>query len=124
MKQLGLITPWSGYWDRYFGYELEPAEAGVRPRSDRDAVLEDYRYGEAHRADALWPALTMPVLLVRATREILPGLGFIVSEADRRRFPLEVATATVVDVAANHYTVNTSDESVAAIRRFFGLPQQ
>jgi hypothetical protein len=46
----------------------------------------------------------MPVLLLRARREILPGLGRIVSDID-----------------ANHYTVNTSEGSVAAIRAFFGL---
>jgi hypothetical protein len=63
----------------------------------------------------------MPVLLLRARREILPGLGRIVSDIDAARFPREVSTATVVDIDANHYTVNTSEGSVAAIRAFFGL---
>jgi pimeloyl-ACP methyl ester carboxylesterase len=121
VKGLGLIEPWSDYWERYFRYELEPVEGGVRARSNKEAVLEDYAYGESHEAYPLWPALTMPVLLLRATREIMPGMGRIVSDADRRRFPAEVPTATVVDVDANHYTVNTSDASVAAIRRFFRL---
>lgn len=121
LRGLGLIEPWSEYWERYFRYELEPVEGGVRSRSDRAAVLEDYAYGETHEAYPLWPSLTMPVLLVYATREILPGMGRVVSAADRTRFPREVATATVADVDANHYTVATSEGSVAAIRRFFGL---
>ncbi len=121
VKGLGLIEPWSGYWDRYFRYELEPVEGGVLACSNREAVLEDYSYGETHEAYPLWPSLTMPVLLLRATREIMPGMGYIVSDADRRRFPGEVPTASVVVVDANHYTVATSDASVAAIRRFFGL---
>ena len=121
VKGMHLIEPWSSYWERYYRYELEPVEGGVRSRSNREAVLEDAGYGAGHSAYELWPSLTMPVLLLRATREILPGMGRIVSDADRARFPSEVPTATAVDVDANHYTVITSDESVAAIRRFFEL---
>ncbi len=121
LKGMHLIEPWSPYWERYFRYELEPVEGGVRSRSNREAVLEDAGYGTSHSAYPLWPGLTMPVLLLRATREILPGMGRIVSDADRARFPTEVATATAVDIDANHYTIATSDASVAAIRRFFEL---
>ncbi|HET9410893.1 MAG TPA: alpha/beta hydrolase [Candidatus Dormibacteraeota bacterium] len=121
LKGMHLIEPWSTYWERYFRYELEPVEGGVRSRSNREAVLEDAGYGAGHSAYELWPSLTMPVLLLRATREILPGTGRIVSDADRARFPSDVPTATAVDIEANHYTVATSDGSVAAIRSFFGL---
>jgi pimeloyl-ACP methyl ester carboxylesterase len=121
VKKLGLIEPWSEYWDRYFLYELETVEGGVRARSNKDAVMEDYAYGGTHEAYPYWPRLTMPVLLLHATREIMPGMGHIVSDADRRRFPEAVPTATVVDVDANHYTINTAETSVAAIRTFFGL---
>jgi hypothetical protein len=121
LKGMRLIEPWSPYWERYFRYELEPVEGGVRSRSNREAVLEDSAYGGSYSPYPLWPSLTMSVLLLRATREILPGMGRIVSDADRARFPTEVATATAVDVDANHYTIATSDASVAAIRRFFEL---
>lgn len=121
LKGMHLIEPWSPYWERYFRYELEPVEGGVRSRSNREAVLEDSAYGGSHSAYPLWPSLTMPVLLLRATREILPGMGRIVSDADRERFPNEVPTATAVDIDANHYTIATSDASVIAIRRFFEL---
>lgn len=121
LQGLGLIDPWSEYWDRYFAYELEPVEGGVRSRSNREAVLEDSAYFEGHTTYSLWAHLTMPTLLLRASREILPGLGHIVTEADAVRFPHEVPTASVVEIDANHYTVNTSDASVKAIRAFFGL---
>lgn len=121
LKGMHLIDPWSSYWERYFRYELEPVEGGVRSRSNREAVLEDSSYGASHSAYELWPNLTMPVLLLRATREILPGMGRIVSDADRARFPIEVPTASAVDVDANHYTIATADASVAAIRGFFDL---
>ena len=96
---------------------------GVRPRSDRAAVLEDFSYGQAHPAYPLWPSLTMPVLLLRAGREILPGTGYIVSQGDRERFPREVPGARVADVDANHYTVVTTEASATAIRQFFGRQQ-
>jgi pimeloyl-ACP methyl ester carboxylesterase len=121
VKAMGLMVPWSDYWERYFRYELEGADGGVRARSNRQAVLEDYSYGETHEAYPLWPSLTMPVLLLRATQEILPGMGRIVSDVDRHRFPREVPTATAVDVEANHYTISTSEASGEAIRRFFGV---
>ena len=121
VKNLGLIDPWSEYWDRYFRYELESVDGGVKARSNRDAVMEDYAYGESHDGYSLWPKLTMPVLLLYARREIMSGMGHIVRDVDRERFPREVPNAKVVDVDANHYTVNTSDDSVAAIRAFFGL---
>jgi pimeloyl-ACP methyl ester carboxylesterase len=48
VQRLRKIRPWSPRWERYFRYELVPVEGGVRARSDRDAVLEDVTYGEAH----------------------------------------------------------------------------
>jgi pimeloyl-ACP methyl ester carboxylesterase len=120
LKKIGLIDPWTGYWDRYFRYELEEVDGGVRARSNKEAVLEDSAYGASHEAYPFWPKLTMPVLLVYARREIMPGLGHIVRAADRERFPHEVPTATVVDIDANHYTVVTVDETVDALRSFFG----
>jgi pimeloyl-ACP methyl ester carboxylesterase len=122
VKKLGLIDPWNEYWDRYFRYELEPVEGGVRSRSNKDAVMEDSAYGASHDPYPLWRNLTMPVLLVYAKREILPGMGHIVRDQDRERFTREIPTATVADVDANHYTVATSEGTVAAIRSFFGLP--
>jgi len=100
----------------------------VTARSDRAAVLEDSAFGAGATAfgDAagiysLWKSLTMPVLLLRASREILPGFGRIVSDQDRERFPKQVPTAQVVDVDANHYTVNTHEDSAKAIAGFFNL---
>lgn len=121
VKKIGLIDPWSEYWDRYFLYELEPIEGGVRARSNREAVLEDSEYGAHHDIYPYWSKLTMPLLLLYARREIMAGMGHIVNSVDHERFPVVVPTATVVDVDANHYTVNTSETSVAAIRKFFGL---
>ena len=126
-RSIGTITPWSDYWQRYFEYELAPAEGGVAARSNRDAVLEDAKYGaevgfaeqdgKAH-IYRLWELLDMPVLLLRGTREIMPGLGFIAPAAESERFLQAVPGAEMVEVDANHYGINTTQESADAINRF------
>jgi pimeloyl-ACP methyl ester carboxylesterase len=126
IKAIGTIRPWSEYWDRYFGYELQPVEAGgFAARTSRAAVMEDAMFGvgacafgDAAGVYGLWRSLTMPVLLLRATREMFPGTGFIVTKRDRDRFVETVPGAVAVDVDANHYTIATSDAAVTAIGGF------
>ena len=126
VRQIGTVEPWSEYWERYFRYELRETDGGVTARSNPAAVLEDgvfgagaFAFGDDAGVYALWQSLTMPVLLLRASRELLPGFGRIVSDNDRERFPRQVPSATVVDVDANHYGINTHEASAAAIAAFF-----
>jgi pimeloyl-ACP methyl ester carboxylesterase len=123
VRAMGTIEPWSEYWERYLRYDLVEVEGGVRAGSALDAVLEDSRYGAEHDVYELWPSLTMPVLLLRATRELLPGAGHIVTEADRDRFQRATRDIEVVEVDANHYGINTAPASASAIREFFGMRQ-
>lgn len=125
VQALGVIEPWSEYWDRYFRYDLAEVEGGVMPRTNRAAVYEDaafaagaYAFGRDATVYRLWQHLTMPVLLLRADREIAPGYGFVVSAEDATRFATEVRTATVVGVDANHYTVITDDATAATVAGF------
>jgi pimeloyl-ACP methyl ester carboxylesterase len=125
IKQTGIVPEWDGYWDRYFGYELREAGGGVTPASDRGAVLEDLGYGEAMywpgpeaAIHALWDAVTMPALVLRARQEILPGFGFILPAAEAQRLAAAVPSARVVEIDANHFTITTHDDSIAAIGAF------
>ena len=93
--------------------------------SDRGAVLEDLGYGEAmYWSDpdapihALWNAITIPALVLRAGREILPGFGSILPAAEAERFVAAVPSARVVKIDANHYEITTHDDSIAAIGAF------
>lgn len=121
VKQIGTVSPWSDYFERYLRYELEPVDGGVRARTSRAAALEDqaeFRPDRGDRFYALWRFVRQPILLLRAARELVPGAGFIVGEADRDRFVREVPSARLVEVDANHYGIITSDTTVSAIREF------
>jgi pimeloyl-ACP methyl ester carboxylesterase len=125
IKQTGIIPEWDEYWDRYFAYELRDVSGGVVSSSDRGAVLEDLGYGAAMYwmgpqapIHALWSAVTMPVLVLRAGQEIMPGFGHILPAAEAGRFAAAVPSALVAEIDANHYTITTHDDSIAAIGAF------
>jgi pimeloyl-ACP methyl ester carboxylesterase len=120
VRASGLIDPWDAMWDRYYDYEMRPVESGYQARTARAAVEEDFRYGETHDASRLWTALTMPVLLLRASRPLLPGSGaYVIAPEWLERFREAVPAAEVVEVDANHYAIGTHPDSVAAITEFF-----
>jgi pimeloyl-ACP methyl ester carboxylesterase len=118
VQQLGTVRPWSPYWERYFRYELADVPGGVQARSDRAAVLEDAGYGESHSPRDLWPNLKMPVLLARATEPLVGASGFIVPEAERDAFLSTVRSASLVEINANHYGINTHPATATAIEAF------
>ena len=49
---------------------------------------------------------------------ILPGFGFILPAAEAERFVAAVPSAVMAEVDANHYTITTHDDSIAAIGAF------
>jgi pimeloyl-ACP methyl ester carboxylesterase len=125
IKQIGIIPGWDEYWDRYFGYELREVNGGVTAATDRGAVLEDLGYGNAMYwsgpeapVHALWDVVTMPTLVLRARQEIMPGFGFILPAAEAERFAAAVPSARLAEIDANHYTITTHDDSIAAIDAF------
>ncbi len=117
-KAEGLIEPWSEYWDRVYRYPLEVVDGGVRSRTRAEAVAEDRKYTATQDPYERWKHLTMPTLLVRATRELRPGAGYVVPAADRDRFGHEVRGAVIVEVDANHLTINTHAHAATAITSF------
>lgn len=122
VQRLGTIVPWSPLWEDYFEYELEAIEGGVRARTSPKAVAEDFRYTTSHDPRRLWSGLTMPTLLVRASRPITPGGPFIVSEEDRDDFLRSVPAAELAEVNANHYGVVADAATADAITGFLHAP--
>ena len=123
MRALPTIARWSDLWERYFSYELMPAEGGVRARTSREAVLEDLAYGDAHDPRDLWPALRVPVLLLRAARPLVPGGPYLVTDDDVAAFRRGVPDSAVVEIDANHYGIVAVPEAAAAAARFLEGPR-
>lgn len=114
----GVVAGYEDVWRPYLTGDLIPTSAGFTTRTSKEAVVEDAVYGANQDPYALWPSLTMPVLLVRAAREIMPGLGYIVTVEDNERFPAEVNSARVVNVDTNHYNAGYHPEAAGAIKEF------
>ena len=118
VKDQGLVQPWSHHWDRFHRYQLMEVHGGVRSRAHSDAVAEDRRYTATQHPYERWRHLTMPTLLLRATRELLPGAGHVVPAADRDLFLREVRSGVVVEVDANHLTINVHAHTASATASF------
>ena len=114
----GLIEPWSEYWERAHRYDVHAVEGGFQSRSSPLAVSEDRAYTMTQDPYDRWKHLAMPTLLLRATRELRAGAGYVVPSEDRDRFLDRVRGASVVDVDANHLTINTHPATASAIRDF------
>ncbi len=121
VRSTGLIDPWGEIWERYFAYELKPVEGGVTARTDRAAVEEDIAYGESVTdPEPYWRALTMPSVVVRAARPLLPGTqAYVLESSVVERFRAVVPRAEVVEVDANHYGVGAHPDTLTAVRDFF-----
>lgn len=118
IRALPTIERWSEFWEQYFRYELAAVPGGVRARTSREAVLEDLAYGDTHDPRDLWPALTAPVLLLRAARPLVPGGPFLVTASDIEGLKQRVRGVRVVEIAANHYGIAAAPEAAGAALRF------
>jgi pimeloyl-ACP methyl ester carboxylesterase len=118
IRQRGAAVPWEELWEGHSRYELEPVPGGVRPRTSREAVVEDMVYGAGHDAKLFWASLRMPTLLVRAAQPLPPGTGFVVGAALRDAFLAAVASAEAVEIDANHYGVMAHPDALRAIDDF------
>ena len=122
IKAQGLVDVWNDHWERCYRYGMEAEDGRVRARVDREALAEDRRYGATKGGGVYvyerWKFLTMPTLLVRATKELRPGVGHVVPDDDRASFLRDVPTASVVEVDATHLSVNTHPRMAEAIRDF------
>ena len=98
---------------------LEDIKAELRKPSPKTRS-----YSATQDSDERWQHLSMPTLLLRATRELRDGSGFIVPADDRDRFVCEVPHATVAEIDANHLTINTHPATAVAIKQFLTAPSR
>jgi pimeloyl-ACP methyl ester carboxylesterase len=117
-RAAGVVQPWSEVWEQALLDDLVTSSDGVRRRTSGAAVKEDAAYAMTRQPRALWDALDMPVLLVRAARPITRLAGFVVPARDRDAIGAHVPDLRVVEVAANHLGVLTHPDTAAAIHGF------
>ena len=118
VRSLGLASPWTDHWERHYRYEVESTERGVRARTKLCAVLEDAAYAATHSPSALWESLSIPVLLLRASRTIGGPQGFVVTKHDLSAFLRSKPAAIAQEIDANHFGIVMHDDSLSAIRKF------
>ncbi|MHB8718996.1 MAG: alpha/beta fold hydrolase [Candidatus Dormibacteria bacterium] len=118
-QQSGNYDPWDRWWP-IFDYEFKDVDGGIQARTSQAASWEDenFRRAQGERTYELWPHATMPTLLVRAGREIVPGGGYILTEADAERFVREGTNRRLVTIDAQHYGVGLHDDTAAAVKAF------
>ena len=117
VEKMPMYKPWPP-WKRLFEYELEDVEGGARARTSKEAPWEDEAYRKSQDPYALWSAVTMPTLLVRARQEILPGMGYILTTADAERFVREVPGSRLAEMDSNHYAIGAQQETAGVIADF------
>lgn len=122
IRAIGVVDTNNRYWARYYRYDLEPVEGGVRSRTNPAAVMEDVQWGADHDQRELWARVTQPTLLVCAQRPLGDG-GFIVRAQDREDFLRMAPDARAVDVDANHYTVIATEATAQHIAAFLDEPR-
>lgn len=110
----------AGRVDPGVGSVVSAAIERAGPTADPAAVAEDRQHTLTQDPYERWRHLTMPVLLVRATREIAPDAGFVVPVSDRDRFQADVPTATIVEVDADHLTIADHPDTAEAAASFLG----
>ena len=118
VREMGLATPWNDLWEQHYRYDLITENGSVRPRTDVAAVTEDAIYGSTQDPRAVWPLLTIPTLLLRATVPLGGPDGFVVTQADYDDFLAAVPTATGVEIPANHFGIMAAQETLDEIERF------
>ena len=118
VRGAGLATPWNDLWEAHYRYDLIAGDGAVRPRTDAAAVGEDAAYGATQDPRAVWPLLTLPTLLLRATVPLGGPDGFVVTQADYDEFLAAVPSAKGVEIPANHFGIMAAQETLDEIERF------
>lgn len=118
IRDAGTVRPWSVIWDRHYRYELERVDGGWRPSTSAAACQEDLDVLLELSFAPLWPAITMPALLVRCTVPI--GGGLVVPATERDALRQAVPQLRLLELEHNHFGALTDDRTVAAIRELMG----
>jgi len=121
LKQAPFLQPWTRFLESYFRYESEEVEGGVRSRTPVEGILEEISNIRGFDAASLYPRISCPTLILRATDGILSEEDMVLSEDAAERMAREIPHARRFDCrGTNHYSIlfGAHEERDRAIRDF------
>lgn len=106
MKQAPYLQPWNPFMEKYFQYEVEEVEGGVRSRVHPKHIEEEAQNLGKVDSTQFYQKVISPALILRATKGMLAKDDFVLPEDVADRMVREMPRAKRVDVeGVNHYTI-------------------
>jgi pimeloyl-ACP methyl ester carboxylesterase len=106
MKQAPYLQPWNPFMDKYFQYEVEEVEGGVRSRVHPKHIEEEAQNLGKVDSTQFYQKVICPTLILRATKGMLAKDDLVLPEDVADRMVQEMPNAKRVDVeGTNHYTI-------------------
>ncbi len=106
MKQAPFLQPWSQAIERYFQYESEAVEGGVRSRINPANIQEEIENIQQEVPSEYYPKVSCPVLILRATNGILSRDDLVLPESAVEKMVSEMLNAHRVNIdGTNHFSI-------------------
>ena len=106
MKQAPYLQPWNSFMEKYFQYEVEEVEGGVRSRVHPKHIEEEAQNLGKVDSTQFYQKVISPTLILRATKGMLAKDDFVLPEDVADRMVREMPRAKRFDVEdVNHYTI-------------------
>ena len=106
MKQAPYLQPWNSFMEKYFQYEVEEVEGGVRSRVHPKHIEEEAQNLGKVDSTQFYQKVISPTLILRATKGMLAKDDFVLPEDVADRMVREMPRAKRFDVeGVNHYTI-------------------
>ena len=106
VKKAPFMQPWNELAELYFRYESEEVEGGVRSRIKPEHIQEERVNLATLNTEELYPQVTCPVLILRATESMITGDDFVLPEEVLPEFLAALPSAKLVNLdGMNHYSM-------------------
>jgi len=106
MKNNPLLKPWTHALERYYRYELEEVEGGVRSRVKPEHIKEEADNLTDYTVAEFYPRIECPVLILRAPEGMIRPDNILLPGEALEKMLREIPDVRYVDIAgSNHYSI-------------------
>jgi pimeloyl-ACP methyl ester carboxylesterase len=106
MKQAPYLQPWNSFMEKYFQYEVEEVEGGVRSRVHLKHIEEEAQSLGKVDSTQFYKRVISPTLILRATKGMLTEDDLVLPKEVAERMVREIPNAKQVDLeGTNHYSI-------------------